>query len=449
MLTTLSLASFFLVWTSSALAEDPVQEDAIRTATQFMQHVADGQYKEACDMFHGHLRQTMSQTELESMWVAESRSLGPFVGLGPANVITKEGEVAVQIQCAWQKAPRTLIVTLNQDKKIVGVQWVPHEDPAKAPQWTQPPVPPSVKELEVTVGKEPWLLPGTLTLPANTAVRAGIVFIHDSGPQNRDGNTGVNTPFRDLAHGLGGKGIATLRYEKRTRQFPEKMAEKPYTAKEEFIEDGLEALRAIRERPELEAVHIYLAGFGRGATHTPEIAERDGQVAGMILLGPSGRSTEESLQDQLDYGETLYGDPGAKEMISQIREKLHALRTRTLGADDNLYGLPNTYWYDLCDRDAEIPIQKAASFPGRILVVNCGRDYGANLEDHRLWQLGLSKHPDATFKFFEDLNRAFGKGKSKATPMEYFGPRPVDPAVIGLIGGWCLQAATKSADKKP
>ena len=45
----------------------------------------------------------------------------------------------------------------------------------------------------------------------------GVVLVHGSGPNDRDESIGPNKPFRDLAEGLASRGIAVLRYDKRTR----------------------------------------------------------------------------------------------------------------------------------------------------------------------------------------------------------------------------------------
>ena len=48
-----------------------------------------------------------------------------------------------------------------------------------------------------------------------------LVLVHGSGPQDRDETIGGARPFKDIAEGLAEKGIAALRYEKRTKAHPE------------------------------------------------------------------------------------------------------------------------------------------------------------------------------------------------------------------------------------
>ena len=52
-----------------------------------------------------------------------------------------------------------------------------------------------------------------------------VVFVHGSGPMDRDGTVGACRPFRDLAWQLAERRIATLRYEKRTRLYGREVAD--------------------------------------------------------------------------------------------------------------------------------------------------------------------------------------------------------------------------------
>ena len=81
----------------------------------------------------------------------------------------------------------------------------------------------SFTETEVTVGSGQWALPGTLTIPRGAGPFPGVVLVHGSGPNDRDETIGPNKPFRDLAQGLASKGIAVLRYEKRTKFYAEEV----------------------------------------------------------------------------------------------------------------------------------------------------------------------------------------------------------------------------------
>ena len=67
------------------------------------------------------------------------------------------------------------------------------------------------------------------------------VLVHGSGPSNMDEKIYSLTPFRDLAEGLAARGIATLRYDKRTLVYAGQMKKQAVTVWEETIEDALRA----------------------------------------------------------------------------------------------------------------------------------------------------------------------------------------------------------------
>ena len=77
-----------------------------------------------------------------------------------------------------------------------------------------------VEERALAVETDGFRLPAVLALPKGRLARVPcVVLVHGSGPNDRDETVGPNKPFRDLAWGLAARGIATLRYDKRTRVY--------------------------------------------------------------------------------------------------------------------------------------------------------------------------------------------------------------------------------------
>ena len=112
-------------------------------------------------------------------------------------------------------------------------------------------------------------LPGTLTLPQGNGPFPAVVLVHGSGAHDRDETIGPNKPFRDLAHGLAGHGIAVLRYEKRTRVHPERFREQAFTVDDEVTFDAIAAVAALRARADIDATRVFVAGHSLGAMMAP------------------------------------------------------------------------------------------------------------------------------------------------------------------------------------
>ncbi len=80
-----------------------------------------------------------------------------------------------------------------------------------------------------------------------------MILVHGSGPNDRDETLGPNTPFRDLAHGLASRGIAVLRYDKRTFALKQKLMNEGFntkiTIKEEVLDDVLATVAKVHAFP--------------------------------------------------------------------------------------------------------------------------------------------------------------------------------------------------------
>ena len=85
--------------------------------------------------------------------------------------------------------------------------------------------------------------------------------MHGSGPNDRDETIGPNKPFKDLAGGLASRGIAVLRYDKRTKVHGAKLpAIADFTVKQEVVDDVLEAVKALRANPKIDRARVFVLG---------------------------------------------------------------------------------------------------------------------------------------------------------------------------------------------
>ena len=427
--------SILLAFTAApSLGED---EDAARTGERFVQFLIDGKFDDAAAMFDETMRTAMPVDKLRQTWDQLAVTHGPFRSKGEAIVAPYLQNNLVFVHCRFERSRIRTRIVLNGEGRVAGLFFEP--DPSAPPVKPKTVVIKPVTEREVTVGRGKWALPATFSTPLDGPIRAGVVFVHGSGPQDRDASVGPNKPFRDLAWGLGPKGIAALRYEKRTKTYGAKYKGRPITIDEEVIDDALLALDALRALPEMKNKPVFLIGHSLGAMLAPEIAARDGRLDGVILLAGVARPFEDVIIDQFKYLGSLKKKAGAARDLAFIKAKMDALRNKTIDPNENLLGAPAGYWYDLCGRDAEVILDHARSLECRILVLQGARDYQAKVEDFELFRTALKNHPNAEFKLFRFLNHIFARGRGKAVPGEYGRDTPVDPPVIELIAEWCLR----------
>lgn len=405
-----------------AVAQQP---DYVALARKYAGLVQTGQYEQARAMFDATMSSMVSSQKLQQSWDVMVQSHGPFRKFGQPTLQQVQQFQVVLIPTEFERHRCQMKVVLSQQGQVSGYFWVPYVA-SKPPPYLAT----KVREEKVTVG--PWKLPGLLTFPTGT-VKAGVVLVHGSGPNDKDETIGPNKPFRDLALGLAGQGIATLRYDKRTKAAGVVMAFQKVTLNDEVMEDALAAVQQLRERKELKGKPILLLGHSLGAILGPEMARRDGKLSGLILMGGPVRPFADALIDQLSYLASL-GGPEAKKETDKV-----ILAIRNLPSlpdnDKTILGAPASYWREVAAFEGS-SIETARALPCKILILQGGRDYQATTEDLKLWAAGLKDRPRVTCKLFPNLNHLFAPGQGKSTPQEYAEQNYIDPAVMQTIGNW-------------
>ena len=199
--------------------------------------------------------------------------------------------------------PINVNVTLDKAGKVEGLFMQPRGGfpgavaPAQRPPYSKPD---SFTEREVSFGAEGWKLPGTLSVPKGEGPFAAVVLVHGSGPHDRDQTIGPNKIFRDLAEGLASKGVAVLRYEKRTKVHGAKLIEvKTITVREEAIDDAVAAAALLASQPEVNpsawSCRHSLGGYL--APRSPTV----GKLAGYISMAGNTRPLEDLVVEQSEY----------------------------------------------------------------------------------------------------------------------------------------------------
>jgi len=274
----------------------------------------------------------------------------------------------------------------------------------------------------------------------------GIVLVHGSGPLDRDETIGANRPFRDLASGLASRGLAVLRYDKRTRVYASRLQADlaTLTLQEETVADAVEAVRLLRRSPGVDAERVYVLGHSLGGTALPRIASLEPGIAGWILLAAPSRPLLEVWSGQMLYLAGLDGvvtQDERRQLDVVRREAERAGRSGAVeGADDAgdlPLGLGRAYWDDLARHDAS---EAATLLRGPVLVLQGGRDYQITTDDFAGWKRIMAERSDVTFRMYPALNHLFIEGRGTATPADYDIPGHVAAEVVEDIARWVRTA---------
>jgi uncharacterized protein len=293
----------------------------------------------------------------------------------------------------------------------------------------------SFSETEVEIGKTPLVLPGTLSLPRSLDKVPAVVLVHGSGSHDRNEAIGPNRPFQDLAQGLASRGIASLRYEKRTKVYPERFAAaRRFTVREETMEDAAAAVALMLRRTEVDARRVVLVGHSLGGTLAPRIALEEPRIAAIIILAGATRPIPDLMVEQIEYIATLSGRPDAAEASVKLRAE--AARARGAKSDDDgppIFNCPPSYWADLNTYDAAAA---AARLSLPMLILQGGRDYQVTSRDLYRFKQALAGHANVTIREFPRLNHLFMAGEGNSRPEEYDRPGHVDEDVIEAIAAF-------------
>lgn len=309
------------------------------------------------------------------------------------------------------------------------------------------------------VGQGKWELPATLTMPRNAAAGEpvpAVVLVHGSGPSNRDETIGPNKPFKDLAWGLASRGIAVLRYDKRTKvhgaAFTSEEAAS-FTVKEETIDDAVLAVKLLKTIDGIDPDRVFVVGHSLGATVGPRIAQAcnpaegssspdedsnadaDTSIAGLVMMAPTARNLADLMVEQMEYLANLDGQIDEKEaaQIQEARAAADKIKSGSLKEGEVTLGAPKAYWDDLSAHDP-VEIAKHLNLP--ILILQGERDYQVTMVDLEIWKQALSGKPNVTIKTYPDLNHLFMSGSGKSTPDEYFVPSNLAEEVVADIVDW-------------
>lgn len=336
-----------------------------------------------------------------------------------------------RVPVRFEKTTLDARVVIDANGKVAGFNLLPHVDrPADESEA------PGISR-EVEIGEAGDTLPGTLLLPPGDGPFPGVVLVHGSGPNDRDESVGPNKPFREIAWGLAERGIATLRYDKRSLVRPESLASLEMTVKEEVIDDAVAAIALLRRADGIDPERVYVLGHSLGGNVAPRIAAVAEGLRGVIVLAGMALSLPDKTLTQLDYLDEVRPAPEAQAQMDVMREAMRTMRRALDGEveppEGFVVGAPFSYYRDLEDHDAP---KIAAELAKPILVLQGDRDYQVTLEDFALWEKALGEKELACLKRYATLDHLMRPGKGRSTPMDYERREPVANEVIEDIASW-------------
>lgn len=375
------------------------------------------------------MRAAFPKEKMASVWHAILESAGAFEGVEHVDIKPNDASHRTGVaKVTFERTHLVFRVVLDTQGRVAGFFIQPGDTAAswKPPDYANADV---FTETRTTVGSSP-ALPGTLTVPKNAKGYPAVVLVHGSGPNDEDETILANKPFKDLAFGLASRGIAVLRYDKRTRVDPTGVR----TQKEEVDDGAHAAVALLQKQPDVDPKRIVLLGHSQGGYLAPRIAKADAAIKGVVILAGSTRSLEDSLIAQFQY---LKVKP---EVLSDAQGFKLAVESPTLKATDDVAfplgdgtsaQLPGAYFLDVRGYHPE---KVAAALTIPLLVLQGERDYQVSLDgDFPAWKAALAHKKNAKLKSYPSLNHLFCAGVGPPSPNEYMNACHVDERVIADI----------------
>jgi dienelactone hydrolase len=425
---------------SGAMAQDLIGDQFASLKASALAFV-DAQVREDFDAagknFDDVMKKASPPDKMGATWKAVIGQVGPFQKVTGVRGERKGKYDIVYVTCQFKKMALDLKVVFGADTRISGYFFVAPPVPYKPPAYVHAE---SFHEAEVTVGGGEWAIPGTITIPKGAGPFRAVVMVQGSGPQDRDETIGPNKPFRDLAWGLASRGVAVLRYEKRTKEHAALAAKaKDLTVKEEVLDDALAGVNILRKARDIDPKKVFVLGHSLGAMAAPRLARLDPDIAGLIVMAGAARPIDEVLIEQLDYVLSLEKNMSDEERakVEKIKKDAARLTDPKLSPEDfasgKLLGATFTYWRSL--RGLQ-PAETAATISQPMLILQGGRDYQVTTADFELWKKALSSHRNVQLKSYPKLNHLFMEGEGKAKPAEYEKSGHVAGEVLEDIAAW-------------
>ncbi len=328
------------------------QERENKIAANFIHLLFANRVSEAYQLFDSTVKSKISEEQLGTIMPGIEKQFGKFIS-GIDTLVDVDGELTTfDFGVKFENGALTFRVVVNKKPEISGFWITPKTDKVeyRIPEYVNIA---KFKEVEVEFGLPEWRLKGTLTIPRRIEKPKVVILVHGSGPNDRDETIGPNKPFKDLAWGLASKGIAVLRYDKRTKLYGSKMKPDDINIQAEVIDDVLEAVNFLKARNDVDKSKIIVLGHSLGAMVAPMIATQSQSICGIIMMAAPARKLEDLVLEQMEYiyslKETISDDE--RSFLTDLQLKVDSLKNKTLRSSTPIIGIPASYFYDLAKYD--------------------------------------------------------------------------------------------------
>ena len=374
------------------------KEQAVKLSDKDVQCLVNRDFETVAAGFNESIAKQVDAAALRQAWDSVAATAGDFISATGINYESKDGIAVVTTTAEFENLG--IIITLSYDNngKIAGIwfNFAP-EDSKYQPVDTD-----LFTEEVVFIGE--YELKGVVTTPDNTDDYPVVVLVQGSGASDFDETVGANKPFKELAHGLAEKGIASVRINKRLYQKPVLMHDQ-LTIWDEYMDDIYAAIDYAKANV---SENVYVIGHSQGGMSAPKIA-LDNDLKGIVMMAGSIRGLEDIVLDQNTATlETMdeYSDKEKKQILKATQDGVAAVKALTEESTEPVLGIPAQYWLSLRDLDGENILKNRLDIP--VLVLQGTADFQVYMDkDFEYMKSVLGHKENITFKSYDGLNHLF------------------------------------------
>lgn len=265
-------------------------------------------------------------------------------------------------------------------------------------------------EKDIVVETGEYQLPGKLTMPNSNNKVPAVLFIHGSGANDMNETIGKLKLFEELAIKLAKKGIASIRYDKRTYAYKEQLVNKfDFTIYDEVIDDAISAIYQLKSNDKIS--DIYIIGHSFGGQIAPLIANQT-NIKGVITLASTTQHIIDVAMSQLKEQNSPYFD-----IYDPYDEYFRNIKELVPSEEKYFFmGAYEAYWvsYNNIDFNNELLI---CSKSKKMLIMQGGLDLqvkSTTIDEYKNI-LGNS----SIYKLYEELNHMFVDGNNETIDTTY------------------------------
>ena|SRR5215203_1533360 len=438
MLRVLLAIGLILATSASATTQQMDQAALISRAQDVVARLVSGDVEPLVPTLTDRMKAAIDADGLRRLIPGLALQFGVFKSQTGARFESQGVMRVVLVSCVFESATVDFRVAFDPNDRLAGLG-VASPKPSVTYSAASYVTPSAFRDEPSTVDAGGWPLPATLSMPIGDGPFPGVVLVHGSGPNDRDESIGPNKPFRDLAEGLASRGIAVLRYDKRTRTHAKRIGGlRHFTVKEEVVDDAVAAVRKMRETRGVRPDRVFVLGHSLGGMLAPRIAAAEPSVAGLVLMAAATKQLEQAIVEQTRYlvmldGKVSAEEEGALAAMTKLAADVQALKPGDPPIVSPGISAPASYWLDLRGYD---PPAAASRLALPMLVLQGERDYQVTMDDYAAWQRAIGSRANVQMKSYPALNHLVLAGSGPSSPAEYSQAGHVDEAVVRDIAAW-------------